>query len=93
MSIVIPLAARVQTSSGPGTVKFVGPTSFAAGKWVGVELDSQTGKNDGSVGGKRYFNCEEGRGVFVRDRMVTIIDSRVNYLSRSLSLFRFELEC
>ncbi|GAA5900012.1 uncharacterized protein JCM6883_006062 [Sporobolomyces salmoneus] len=74
MSLVIPLSSRVQTSSGPGTVRFVGPTSFAAGKWVGVELDSNTGKNDGSVAGKRYFNCDPGRGVFVRDRMVQIIE-------------------
>ncbi|GAA5880816.1 hypothetical protein JCM16303_005127 [Sporobolomyces ruberrimus] len=75
MSLVIPLSSRVQTSSGPGTVRFVGPTSFAAGKWVGVELDSNTGKNDGSVAGKRYFTCEEGRGVFVRDRMVKLLVS------------------
>ncbi|GAA5968987.1 hypothetical protein JCM3765_002274 [Sporobolomyces pararoseus] len=73
MSVVIPLSSRVSTSSGPGTVRFVGPTSFAAGKWVGVELDRPTGKNDGSVAGKRYFTCEMGRGVFVRDRMVTLI--------------------
>ncbi|GAA5998800.1 hypothetical protein JCM5350_006650 [Sporobolomyces pararoseus] len=73
MSVVIPLSSRVSTSSGPGTVRFVGPTSFAAGKWIGVELDQSTGKNDGSVAGKRYFTCEMGRGVFVRDRMVTLI--------------------
>ncbi|GAA6009177.1 hypothetical protein JCM11491_005782 [Sporobolomyces phaffii] len=74
MSLVIPLASRVQTSSGPGVVRFVGPTSFAAGKWVGVELDPpHQGKNDGSVAGTRYFTCAEGTGVFVRDRMVKLL--------------------
>lgn len=76
MSVVIPLNSRVETSSGVGTVRFVGPTSFAAGKWVGVELDAATGKNDGSVAGTRYFTCELGRGVFVRDRMVRLIDGK-----------------
>ncbi|GAA5901065.1 hypothetical protein JCM5296_007301 [Sporobolomyces johnsonii] len=74
MATVIPLSSRVQVSAGTGHVRFVGPTAFAAGKWVGVELDEQNGKNDGSVAGKRYFSCEEGFGVFVRASMVTLLE-------------------
>ncbi|KAK4507104.1 hypothetical protein PRZ48_000838 [Zasmidium cellare] len=49
-----------------GTVRFVGTTSFQTGEWIGVELEEQSGKNDGSVQGKRYFECAAGYGIFCR---------------------------
>jgi len=36
--------------------------------WFGVELLEKVGKNDGSVGGVRYFECEDGFGIFVRSK-------------------------
>lgn len=62
--------ARVSTSAGNGTVRFTGNTEFAPGVWVGVELDSQTGKNDGSVAGKYYFESKAGFGLFVRPTQI-----------------------
>merc|ERR1712046_279426 len=32
----------------------------------GVALDKPVGKNDGSVQGKKYFECPAGHGIFVR---------------------------
>ncbi|KAM7395801.1 hypothetical protein PAMA_007203 [Pampus argenteus] len=54
-----------------GTVRYVGPTDFADGTWVGVELEVPAGKNDGSVGGKHYFHCNPGYGVLVRPDRVS----------------------
>lgn len=57
-----------------GTVKFIGTTSFQTGKWVGVELDEGLGKNSGVVQGKRYFDCKNNHGVFIRPANVKLIE-------------------
>ncbi|GFQ92820.1 kinesin-like protein KIF13A [Trichonephila clavata] len=54
-----------------GVVAYLGPTHFAPGPWAGVELDTPTGKNDGTVNGTRYFECKPRFGIFVRpDKLV-----------------------
>ncbi|KAK3173137.1 hypothetical protein OEA41_006466 [Lepraria neglecta] len=65
----------VELSDGrTATVQYTGSTHFAAGEWVGVELDTTTGKNDGEVQGQRYFDCPPGHGMFIRPNVATIID-------------------
>ena len=49
-----------------GILRFCGPTDFASGEWAGVELDTPIGKNDGSVGGVFYFQCQPKRGKLTR---------------------------
>lgn len=58
------------------TIRFVGTTQFAPGEWIGVELDDATGKNDGSVQGERYFECEPGYGMFIRPTAISAVVSR-----------------
>lgn len=64
------VGAVVELNGGRGIVRYAGTTSFAPGLWVGVELEEPKGKNDGSVQGKRYFQCLMGHGVFVRPSQV-----------------------
>lgn len=59
------------SSSEMGTIRYIGPTNFAPGIWLGLELRSAKGKNDGSVGEKRYFTCKPKYGVLVRPSRVT----------------------
>ncbi|XP_067684730.1 CAP-Gly domain-containing linker protein 1-like isoform X2 [Haliotis asinina] len=60
----------------PGVIAFIGEAQFAPGEWAGVALDEPIGKNDGSVAGVRYFQCEPMKGVF----------SRLSKLSRTQGL-------
>lgn len=39
-----------------GEIAYVGVTTFATGKWVGVILDEPSGKNNGSIKGTSYFS-------------------------------------
>lgn len=82
----IPVGARCEVDSTEadlrkrGTVRFVGPTKFAAGIWVGIEYDEPLGKNDGSVNGERYFSCSNKYGAFVRPDKVKVGDYPVEEL-------------
>ncbi|MCL4126175.1 UNVERIFIED_CONTAM: hypothetical protein GTU68_020688, partial [Idotea baltica] len=49
-----------------GSISYIGETQFAPGEWAGVALDEPIGKNNGSVAGVRYFQCEPKKGVFSR---------------------------
>ncbi|CAO3569410.1 unnamed protein product [Mortierella alpina] len=55
----------VESMALTGYLRFVGPTQFKSGTWAGIELDTPTGKNDGSVGGVEYFRCRPKCGIFV----------------------------
>lgn len=66
-----------------GRIQFIGETQFAAGEWAGVVLDEPIGKNDGSVNGVRYFQCESKKGVFARPDKLVYESSTTNGARRS----------
>ncbi|KAF9171891.1 CAP-Gly domain-containing linker protein 4 [Mortierella sp. AD010] len=55
----------VESMALSGHLRFLGPTEFKSGTWAGIELDTPTGKNDGSVGDVVYFQCRPKYGIFV----------------------------
>ncbi|XP_055733067.1 CAP-Gly domain-containing linker protein 2-like isoform X5 [Salvelinus fontinalis] len=55
----------------PGVIAYLGETQFAPGQWAGVVLHDLLGKNDGSVGGVRYFECQPHQGIFTRPSKLT----------------------
>ncbi|XP_037125355.1 CAP-Gly domain-containing linker protein 2 isoform X4 [Syngnathus acus] len=54
-----------------GVIAYLGETQFAPGQWAGVILNDPLGKNDGSVGGVRYFECQALQGIFTRPSKLT----------------------
>ncbi|KAK7099935.1 CAP-Gly domain-containing linker protein 3-like isoform X2 [Littorina saxatilis] len=55
-----------------GTIRYIGTTDFGEGTWLGVELRTPKGKNDGSVQGRRYFTSKPDHGLLVRPSKVTV---------------------
>jgi len=49
-----------------GKIAFIGETKFGKGEYAGVVLDNAIGKNDGTISGVRYFQCEANHGLFTR---------------------------
>lgn len=55
-----------------GRIAFIGLTNFAPGKWIGVVLTEERGKNNGTVKGTYYFKCPQNYGIFVRPTQLII---------------------
>jgi len=55
-----------------GRIAYIGEVHFAKGEMAGVHLDTSQGKNNGTVGGVMYFQCEPRRGLFSRLHRLTL---------------------
>jgi tubulin-folding cofactor B len=68
---------RCQVSPGDrlGEVTYVGRVDgLKAGYWIGVRFDEPVGKGDGTVKGRRFFECNPQYGGFLRPEQVTVGD-------------------
>ncbi|XP_058091200.1 tubulin-folding cofactor B isoform X2 [Magnolia sinica] len=64
---------EVEPGGKRGVVKFVGKAeTVAPGFWVGIQYDEPLGKHDGTVKGKRYFDCPPLHGALLRPDKVKI---------------------
>ena len=70
MRVMVTTGTPSATTHLPGIIRFIGHTKFSSGIWVGVELLTAAGKNNGSVQGHSYFTCEMNYGLFVRENCV-----------------------
>ena len=55
----------------PGRIAYIGEVHFAKGEMAGIHLDRPMGKNNGTVGGIMYFQCEPKHGIFARLQRLT----------------------
>ncbi|OQR87495.1 hypothetical protein ACHHYP_08792 [Achlya hypogyna] len=60
-----------------GTVRYIGEVAGFHGLWVGIELDTPSGKNDGAIKDEYYFHCEPKHGVFVRPTQIFLTKRHV----------------
>ncbi|KAI9025767.1 CAP Gly-rich domain-containing protein [Phycomyces nitens] len=71
----IQLGSKVRLIRRPlptiGHVRYIGP--LGDGEYIGVELESRVGNNDGSVDGKRYFQTDPHRGIFVKRNELKVV--------------------
>ncbi|OHT07804.1 hypothetical protein TRFO_23835 [Tritrichomonas foetus] len=74
-----------------GVVKYVGDFHEGEGTYVGIELEKPKGRNNGTIKGKKYFECPEGHGLFLKIEDITRLCKIVSKpLAVSRSTDKFE---
>lgn len=69
-----------------GSVKYIGrlEDNPVLGTYIGVELDAPVGANDGTYKKKRYFECRNHHGVFVRPHDILCVTQRKPMFATSI---------
>ena len=69
------VGARCEVAGGRrGAIRYIGKTVLGEGWWMGVQYDEPVGKNDGTVKGEKYFECDDKYGGMVRPNLVVVGD-------------------
>lgn len=64
--VIIRIGETLRSCKGAvGTVRFFGPTNFAEGEWIGLELHNRLGNHNGTISTAPYFTCPSKRGIFI----------------------------
>ena len=61
-----------------GTLVFYGDHNSKPGKRCGIILDDSIGRNNGTVGGHKYFECEDKKGILVAPYKVKLMEKDDN---------------
>lgn len=69
----------VQGYDCEGVLTYVGPAQGSKDITCGVILDRKIGRNNGSVRGHKYFECEQGYGVMCNPDKITLLQSAVMF--------------
>ncbi len=73
-ALSVGMRIRSKKTKKEGTIRFIGPIEpLPAGFWCGVELDDESGRNDGEVKGVRLFTCAAKKGAVMRPSAVEAI--------------------
>jgi len=60
----------VLTRNQEGFIRFKGKLPGKTGTFYGIELTQGTGKHSGDYDGTHYFDCAEGRGIFIQKKHI-----------------------
>ena len=68
---------KVKNIDCNGIIMFIGKTAFGTSQniyWYGIKLDEPNGNNNGTIDGRKYFECKDKHGIFVKKDEFEIID-------------------
>jgi dynactin complex subunit len=86
-----------------GNLKYLGPLDVQSEKgiWCGIELDRScnmlihlylVGNHNGTLKGKRYFECQEAHGIFVKLDKVIPMHAKTRSFTKVMSALFMHLE-
>lgn len=70
----------------PAVIRYIGTYHAKPGTWIGIEFDREKGRNNGTIGGVKYFECPEKCGIFITyDKFLETVEASTRKLTKSPS--------